>query len=260
MAAPFITHYLELTCGILAASVRLNDVGVQEDTLAMNIPKQIPVNQWLYNGKNMLSVRCWAPPGTDPADMSGAKVTVRILSLEKGKGEEDLKEVFTVVFPTPGQTPKLPAEVSKEFELKLSFGPWAWRKGEAFAADKVPLDEISAFAERARGALVGKDIDAVMELMNRKNSEMGAAFDIPEKERLADSREFMGRLFATRGWAMEKPDYAAMQTRLHAEGRLVEVLNAKGKELLETPSLDGEFTFCLPLWLAKVEGEWVLCR
>ncbi len=260
MATAFTMYYLEITCRTLAASVRLNDIAVLEDPAGMKLPSRVLVNQWLYDGKNTIETRFWLPPECDPVALSEAKVTVRVLSLEKGRGEQDAKEVFSLVFPGPGEAPDAPTGKSGEFELDVPFANWAWLAGDIFTEENVPADEVQAVAEHARTSLEDRQIEATMALLKTKNAELAAAFGIPVDERLSDSRALFGRMFGTEGWAMGKPDYANMRLQLHAQGRLVEVTDLKGEPILETATLEESYTYCLPLWLAKVGGEWVLCR
>jgi hypothetical protein len=183
-----------------------------------------------------------------------------VLSLEKGKGEEDLQEVVSMVFPKPGETPQFPAEATQAFAVDVPFGAWAWFAGDTLDENNLPLDEIQAFAEDARTVLDKRDIEGTLALVNTKNNEMARAFHLPVEERLADSRSFFEEMFATGGWAMPRPDYTRMQVRLHAQGKLAEVVDPEGAPILQTLSLEGGFSFCLPLWLSRANNAWVLCR
>jgi hypothetical protein len=253
-------HYqLVAECRGPSLAVRVNDIAVHEDEAGAKGDAQVPLNQWLSSGRNTLLVRAGLVPGAAaPTDASTVTVSVVEALVDGGAATETT--LATVAVPSPDTLPQFPLEVTREFELEIPYGDWAWLAGDPFDEDNLPLDEFQAFAERARTVLDSRDMAGTQDLLAVRNRELAQAYYLDPAQRLADSEAFFKELFAAEGWQVEPPDYERMLVRLHADNRLAELTGPKGKPLLQTPTLNSDFTFGLPLFVARVKGALVLCR
>jgi len=243
----------------VSVEVRVNDIRAHEDAAGKGAGAQVLLNQWVSSGKNTLLVRAGLLPGAAaPAPRTSLSVSVVESAIDGGTVTETTVADITV--PSPDTPPQFPLEVSREFQLGIPYGDWAWLAGEPFDENSLPLDELRAFAEQARAALDSRDMAGVQAVLATKNRELAQAYYLDPGQRLAESETFYRELFAAEGWQVGEPDYARMLVRLHADKRLAELTDPSGKPLLQTPALNNDFTFGLPLFVARVKGQLVLCR
>lgn len=253
-------HYqLSIENRNLVVAVKINDVLVHSDRDNRVPHYEMSINQWLFNDENTIAVNLSVAPNMEELSET-VECSIAVEEIVVQGDSQKKTTLTTLAYNHANEDMQFPILLNNTFTIDTSFPVWKWRSGLEFDADNLPYDMIIAFTEKIVHALKAKDGTAVAELLRTKNEELANAYYIPINERLHDSTAFFEKLFAMDGWDIIPPDYGSMVMQLQAENKLLLVANSRGKPLIQTPVLDDDFRFGIPLYLANVNDTFVLCR
>ncbi len=242
------------------ALLKINDIVLdrQAKASAMN-GSSGALGMWARTGSNPVEIIILESSQPKEAGAASVKLTVKQVDKDGEKAgpetslldfawEQKGKETFPLVLKT-------------QFEIKNPLPAWAWEKGDVFTNANLPKEAIYGYVRELIALLNKKDFAGLAPYLRVKTEELSLAQHVPLQEGLTDQEQFFkSELFSDPKWSMVPLKGKSLVFNLHAGGRLVEVVDAKGGSPVHTGELKDEGTFSLKLFLARINGKWTLCR
>ncbi|NLD91779.1 MAG: hypothetical protein GX639_03830 [Fibrobacter sp.] len=237
----------------------INDCIVFSNSFHQVPATSFPVNQWVLNGVNTLKANVSINPHwTEELNEQSFKI---VLKQYEGTPDNLVETVISSLEWEYIPDTQFPVNLTQEFSLDIPYGNWGWYDADAFNEDTVPVDSLKQYITSLHTALVNKDYTALEPFLTTKSTELAHAFGIPLNERFDDQKTFfITELFSHPAWGLEPLNFENMIFQFHAQGRLVEVIDIKGKSLIQSAILDEGYNFSLPLFLCHKNDQWILCR
>jgi hypothetical protein len=239
--------------------VFINDCIVFSNSFHQIPSTSLPVNQWVQNGVNTLKVNVSINPHWTE-ELNEQSFTI-VLKQYEGTPDNLTETVISELQWKYLPDTHFPVNLTQEFTLDIPYGNWCWHDADVLNEDTVPVESLKPYITLLHTALANRDYSALEPFLTTKSTELAKAFAIPLNERFDDQKSFFTtELFSHPSWGLEPLNFDSMIFQFHAQGRLIEVLDIKGKPLIQSAILDEGFNFNLPLLLCHKNDQWILCR
>lgn len=212
--------------------VRINDCPVLSDSEGNAVTTNMPINQWLRNGANVLTLALERPP------MGTGECKAEVLVGDVGSWPQPGYPIGSLTraapalpegWDLPDAPPLWPPRVVKAhltFRASLPGPPWRWDQAPPAVLLQSDCAAILVEARELWQALERRDRARVEQLFALRNRELGPArFQTPEERR----GEFMGTmddLLDPAEWRLMPLDEQDLEYRSYAHGRLVHLVDA----------------------------------
>ena len=242
----------------VALAISINDIQVFVDRFHTMPNNQVSINQWLYNGENIIDINISVNPRFEH-QLRAQSASIKVVHYSGVKPDFTPSTVKEIQWKYAPDETAFPVNLHDLFTLEIPYGNWSWQRGVSLTKETIPLDSLHEFLTRVHTALAAKDFEALKPVLQTKATELALAYSIELSERLSGQADFFKELFANPAWAMQPLNLEEIQPIFHAQGRLVEIVDRKGMSPLKSTDLDGD-TFSLPMRLSLIDNCWVLCR
>lgn len=252
-------HYrLEVSNHFTAISIRVNDIGLFDDHYNKTIDKKLGINQYVNTGINEIDIKLWVPPDME---VLPKKLDCSIIIAEyTGSDAKFDKKILRKIDWSWNSEAVFPVQLKDSFTVEADFPFWTWREGEKISEDFLDKSSLNLYIATLHKIMADKDYLKLAPLLKIKTNELGAALYVPESERFQDEDEFFKDIFSDPLFAMRPVDWDGLVIRYHAENRLIEVVDRKGNPPIFTTPFRDDSAFGIELYLARKNGEWILCR
>jgi hypothetical protein len=255
--------------------LRINDCPLQESWGNPVSCIQV-VNEWLRNGRNVLTAQLLPLPGEDRL-RPGAQLNLE-LTVREDSGEQ--REVVGRLVFQAGQAsfrqgraagwlePRLASRrdgprlcLSLPLQLDVPFPRWAWEDAPAIPASVETIRGLFAELTALHGLFAAGDVEAVIARSRERNSERAISnySDLAEQEE--GQRDSYLSLRNNPAFGLQPLLPENVQLRLHGDGHLARLVSDFGESPLYYADKDaaclGELLF---LFRRSRGGGWVVCR
>jgi hypothetical protein len=243
----------------IAITVYVNKIIVFTNRFHLQPYKELSVNQWVANGINTFVVNIAINPKFFE-ELKEQSLDMYINLLE-GTYPDLSKIILKENHWKYSEDTQFPVNITSEVKIDLPYGNWSWYDGDDLSDENFDLLTLRNFLTSIHTALNNKDYEMLSPHLQTKASELAAAYGIPLNERLSDQKDFFeNELFNTVGWGVLPMELDELVFRYHAGGRLIEVLNRKGKSPIQSLPMEDNVHFSIPLFLCHKNNQWILCR
>ena len=231
----------------------------------------IPVHQYLVDGNN--EIELIVNPGLSPSkartahrelDSTGVQAVARLVKYPVGVYPGDASGEVLGEIGWKGQNAKkeiFPKIVATKIELGPMFGRWQWQDAEQVTLDKKTLAEISVYVDKFYAAFAASKSQELLDFAKVRIQEGDKAY--PGTNVVAENvmvvRDVEERKYDTR-WKVAPLQPAQFDFRVHAEGRIVEIINADWKTPFRGVFVGTDEDYSYSMFLSKIKGQWVMVR
>jgi hypothetical protein len=263
MAAPSQPNYsLEVNLEGCTYDVRVNDGPVYENTRGFPVVSQFPVNRWLRNGQNELSLRLLPVPGT--ASIDDAKCTLIVYKRERGAERATRSEVARLEYPggPPSRRDGAATLVQSQFSASVPFGLFRWFTSPEIMPGDATMAELVRELEGFHALLEAKNVDAILAAVRERDREDAAASYQTLQEQAANSRLEYSQMFDEAQYTLRPFLVKDLRLRLFGNRRLARVeLVSNGHSPLYYLTSDRRSAGYVSLTFCKdASGKWLIIR
>ncbi|MGL1935295.1 MAG: hypothetical protein OCD01_09750 [Fibrobacterales bacterium] len=242
----------------LAYNVSVNDVIITSNRENISAPNELTINQWIKQGVNSYQAHLFVPPSLFEK-IEEQYFIIEFVETTIVDGSSSEQVIYKKEWSWE-QNVEFPIIFSDSIDINPPLNELLWDTGESINQSSLNLDDLKQFVERIWGYMHTKNFTMLEPLITPKAKELAQAYHIPIEDRLQGQREFFTmELFNEPGWGMQSIDWTGINIEYFAAGKLLQILDNKGRDLLKSNPLDGD-TFSLPLFLAFKDNQWVICR
>ena len=239
----------------LAADLRINDLPIYKDdgTRGGGSIGGV-VNDSVVDGHNTVNVVLHPLPG-HPHITPGSLISIKISELQSNG---DVVTLYTYQWKAEdAHTPLLRAHGG--FVSQTHFGLLAWQRATPVILDAATEAGVRTLIVRLHEAMDTKNLAQMTALLTIKARD-GAVLSGPaEAAFVADQESYFRQKFAQPGWRMQ-PLEAGLRYQLYGEGRVVNVTDAQGREVLRSrPDHDGVMVG-VTASVSLLDGQWTITR
>jgi hypothetical protein len=250
---------LEINNHKIATSVFVNDVLVFTNRFHKEAKKELSINQWVSKGLNTVRVNLAINPQWFEELKEQSFDTV--IALYEGVEDNLTKTILKEIHWKYTLDTQFPVNIADEFELDIPYGNWAWLNADVLSDEKFNIESLKQYITNLHEILDHKDYNNLAPIVHYKSSELAAAYGIPIDERISDQKSFfIDELFKYPSWGLLPLNLEDLTFQYHANGRLIQVLNIRGKSPIQSNTLADDVNFSIDLFLCHKDGEWILCR
>ncbi len=259
----------------LRVEIRVNDIPVISLLPGeADMPAEVPVNEFLVSGSNVVSVILHAGPVPSqvkspwtPDEKTGPYAGISTLVLRIARYAED--QDTTRHDPPPllsvdwsGVAAPVPQTMERELVVGDSIFPWAWISAERFARlDATTYRPAFDLLNHLHQLLVARQIAEFVAAMRLKLDEITIrAYGVSREPMLATMTRVLEQYSSDPAWTLLPLDPDAIDLRLVADGRLIECLRKDGHRALQYVRPDNQSTFFLPAMVGRFNSSWQVLR
>jgi hypothetical protein len=243
----------------IAIAVLVNDVLVFTNRFHLAPYKELSINQWVTNGSNSFKINISINP--DWFETLKEQSFDMAIALYEGVRGDFTKTVLKEIQWKYQEDTQFPVLLEETIEVDLPFGNWTWYDADVLSDENFDLDSLKQYISFMHTAFANKDYNNLAPLLHTKASELAAAYGIPIDKRISDQKSFfVNELFQYPSWGLLPLNLKDLTFQYHANGRLVQVLDIKGKSPIQSNTLSDDVNFSIDLFLCHKDGEWILCR
>jgi|GEM_PF-1861569 len=251
-------YFLSVEAVNIHATVTLNGAPlvVHKDGTGLTVDK--PVTTWLMPGKNKLEVNL-NPLPNEPSIRGSIKVSI-FLHDPSSDSPTPSKVYADVLYPT-GDVDENSAAFSKKVEFNFTDEVITnlWRDAKTLTGisdgDKKIIFDI---VENLRNSLLSKDTSEATNLQIYKIQEDALAENKDFKKIISVTNSTYQWLSQQKGLTSNTVSLEDIRLKLLADNKVVYVSKANGDNVLQLESDD--LFFEIPIYMAKINGEWKLVR
>jgi hypothetical protein len=250
---------LEIDNHKIATSVFVNDVLVFTNRFHKAANKDLSVNQWVTRGFNSFRVNLAINPHWFE-ELKEQSFDMLIAQYE-GNYPNLTKNVLKEIHWKHTDETQFPVNIIEEFKLDIPYGNWTWLNADVLLDGNFNIESLKQYITNLHSTIDNKDYSSLAPIVNTKATELAAAYGIPIDERIRDQKAFfMDELFKYPSWGLLPLNFEDLTFQYHANGRLIQVLDIKGKSPIQSNTLSDDVNFSIDLFLCHKNGEWILCR
>lgn len=259
---------IEVQCDYIKVEIHLNDIKVLVKECTENNISQVKLNPWIVEGTNHLRIllgytsQHWVARGNE--EVATPIIPLFKFKLVKGEhGKEPSEEGVIVDYQwqadiSPLQFDGMTTVWEQYIQIQEGFGHWLWEsapKGKLSTKDE---KEIFALIRKTHTALVNREVEHLMQLMEIKLIEMSKALGIPKQTIENSQRTFFISLFQSPDWSMAPLDFNTLALMPQAEGRLIAIENRANN--LPLRGFANNNTVSFKLMVSRINGKWQIIR
>lgn len=256
-APPLYTVQLEL--GGVAWEARVNDAPLFAEPQGFNTLTELPINRWVRNGANNLSLRLRPRPKQTGIPLN-TRLSAVIYSRDVGAERQSRREVGRLEYPGPTADQNGTTVLQTTFQAPVPYAPFLWFASETIADSEETRLALAREVERFYQWLVDKDLEAIVQALAARDGEDAAAMYRSVAEQQENTR-FMYRRLAGGGDYELRPvrtDVALL--KIYGDGRLACLELSNGKSPIYYRAGSPDLVAYLPLLFCRNHGRWVIIR
>lgn len=239
----------------LAADVRMNDLPIyKDDGTGGGGSIGGVVNDSVVDGHNTVNVVLHPLSGHSHI-APGGLISIKISELQSNG---NIATLYTYQWKAEdAHTPLLRAH--GEFASKTHFGLLAWQGATPVTLDAATEAGVHALIVRLHEAMDMKDLAQMTALLTIKARDGATLSGFSDAAFVADQESYFRQKFAHPGWRMQ-PLPSELHYQLYGKGRLVNVTDARGREVLRSrPDHDGVMVG-VTAFASLLDGQWTITR
>jgi hypothetical protein len=242
----------------VSAELLVNGVPISSDDFEFEGAGSLPANLWLKPGKNSIVVRVRAYPRQGGGD---AYYSLVVTKAKGGQFADEGEKLASYEWKAGTSKEALPQEKSFELTPAPPLILELWTRTETLVLDSGTEREAREFLKAVGDAYANYDLERVWALTEFKNLEYLRALSDQTRSPAEFKKELKVFFETLKGQkARFAPiDTATARLTLLADGRLIKCRTRDGKEVLVAGTGDGQ-EIVIPLYLARVNGRWVVAR
>jgi hypothetical protein len=263
---PFYTVQLALYGCV--PEVRVNDGPAFEDPDGACDVVEVPVNEWLCDGDNRLSLLLRPLPGEPDFD-ARTDVEAVVYVREIDQPRELRQEVARLSYafatdpdPRPPGLEELPElRFDTAFAARLPLPRWRWLSGVPVTDRERAFAEVLAETRAFRKQLQAGDLDGVSSRLRLRDEDTARALYEDLEERRAVTRAEFTELLNDGACELAPLEEEGMTLRLFGRGRLARLDAANGEAPVWYFERGPSLAIYLPLiFFQRAPGNWSVCR
>lgn len=239
----------------LAADVRMNDLPIYEnDGTRGGGSVGGVVNDSVIDGHNAVSVVLHPLPGHSHIT-PGSLISIKISELQPSG-----KPVLLYTYQWKAEDAHVPLlRTHGGFVSHTHFGVLAWQRATPVTLDAATEASVRALVVQLHEAMDTKNLAQMTALLRIKSRDGATLASFSDAAFVADQESYFRQKFAQPGWGM-KPLEAGLRYQLYGEGRVVNVTDAQGREVLRSlPDHDGVIVG-VTASVSLLGGQWTITR
>lgn len=275
---PYFT--MQVSAASCRFDVRVNDIPMIRGEGPLT--SEFPVNPWVFTGENELSVELH-PPGSEPDFKESSSIELLLYQRPSGSPRKDRQLIDGIRFRAADAVGSLRAgfrtgrltgedklKISKlqkgalratlKLDLKTPFPRWAWLDAQVIKDTPSLKKELLSEYERFWNALKKKDIRAVVEMTDKKATEIAAAYYLKNTEAGHEKIEL-------KRWVSSKEVYLAdlvvedLDLEVIGNGRLAQLVDADKDSPLVFVENDNTLAHYISgIYCRPSSGKWLQIR
>ncbi|AOP35857.1 hypothetical protein A0128_02700 [Leptospira tipperaryensis] len=238
----------------MIGSIEFNGMTILPESKADDVSGQIDLNVWILPGVNKIKVKGLRKKKED-------EIAPRIQAIlylgQKGQFPDEGQKISGYEWKEGEETQrKLP------FEEEISFTPTEippselWKIAEEIQWNADDKEKIQKLIADLYNGFQKKDEKKLLQLMEFRTKEFARARYISPDEEIKDLNKGVKSILKSVGGKLDKLELGDLQFQLIADKKVISVLTKTGKSPIESKKIG----FSVPLFLSKIQGEWVISR
>jgi hypothetical protein len=261
--APQPYYTLQVDVAGCAYDIRMNDAPVYENRRGFPMAAEFPVNRWLRNGENRMSVRVYPVPGRPGLDKE-AKCTLTVYRREREAARESRVEEARLEYPGGATRGADDGATIAEapFTAAVRFGLFRWFTSPDIADNDATLAELVGELERFHGMLEARDLAGLLEAVGERDREDASANYQSLADQQDNSRREYGQFFDDSEYTLRPLIVKNLRLRIYGNGRLARVtLLSNGQSPLYYLTANRQTAGYIGLLFCRsATGKWIIIR
>lgn len=263
---------LEARVAGVGAELHVNDIPVARIGLPGARSAAVPVNQYVVQGSNRLSLV--VNPGPSPARaleadpepsratgaMASATLSVYRRGAVSGDGSGEVLASVSWTARVDGEAEAFPQRVDTELAVPLDLGPWAWQAADQLALDEQTVGEVAGLIDIVRSGLEAADLSSFLDLAARGLREIARAYDDSPDEGVSTLRAVVQHSRGAPHWRFPPLAREVWDLRLVANSRMIECIGKDWEPIVRSVTDAEENSFLMPMLVGRIGGQWAILR
>lgn len=255
------------------AEAWVNDVPVGMLQPGYNSPASIPVNEFIVQGRNTVSIVLHAGPvpsqadqpwPNDPAAVSyhgAAKLSMTLALYQPEQNPLSDTPPPAASIEWEGVAAPLPERIDREFSISVAFGTWTWERATRFSAIDASLRyQAMDYLKFLHGLIATQQFDRFLDQSSLKLEEASDRAYAISSEQMKRSTLQMLQSHSQPPWVLDPLDPDTVDLRLVGSGRMIQCLRRDRSQVVQFRKPESRATFFLPLMIGRLGNAWVLLR
>ncbi|MBM9578269.1 hypothetical protein JWG45_14020 [Leptospira sp. 201903070] len=235
-------------------SIEFNGMPIVSESQTDDVSGQIDLNVWILPGVNKIKVKGLKKRKEDEM---GPRIKAVLYLGQKGQFPDEGQKIAGYEWEEGKET-----EVKLPLEEEISFTPAEippselWKIAEEIqlnAEDKVKIQKL--ITDLYNG-FQKKDEKKLLQLMEFRTKEFARARYYPLDDEVKDLKKGVRSILKSVGGKLDKLELGDLQYQLIGDKKVVSILTKAGKNPIESKKIG----FSVPIFLSKIQGEWVISR
>lgn len=254
---PYVTVSVDISGA--KYDVRVNDVSVISDERGFSGKSSSPVNQWLRNGVNNLSVHLSPLPGEDIASMK-ASVSVHIRPLDGDESSSTEVLIWNYDGKTDSDVKVGDKEVAmnKKFLVDLPFPQWKWFTSDVITHDEDTRKDLLKEYQKILKAVESRNVESVIPDFNERFTELA----ISSFKSVDTMTSGYGLVSSAKDQELElspvDPDDSPLV--VFGDGHLAKIIYWDGSAFIGFNFKDGSGSEEYNIIFRRKNGKWIITR
>lgn len=254
-------YFVEVHVYGCAFDIRANDVPIFANPEGRGGALEIPLNNWIRPGRNVLS---WAlgPMGRERRIDSGASCEAIVFVRPMNPTRDDRQEVARLQYlpAAPSDPSASIARNEKAFDAEVPFAASRWFSAAVIGDTKGAYAQVLIELRRLHSLLKDRRIDEVMAFMAIKNEELAQSIYMTREQRSRDARREIERCFA-RNMELLPLEEDRARFSLVGGGRLAAMTRPDGRSILRFREREGTLSAAISAYFCRsAEQGWIWIR
>lgn len=238
----------------LIGSIEFNGMPILPESKMDDVSGQIDLNVWILPGVNKIKVKGLRKK---KEDVVSPRIKAILYLGQRGQFPDEGRKIAAFEWEEGKET-----QVKLPLEEEISFTPAEippsdlWNLAEEIQLTAEDKDQIQKLIADLFNGFQKKDEKKLLQLMEFRTKEFARARYVSPEEEIKDLKKGIQGILKSVGGKLDKLELNDLQYQLIANKKVVSVFTKTGKSPIESNKIG----FSVPLFLSKIQGEWVLSR
>lgn len=235
-------------------SIEFNGMSILSESKGDDVSGQIDLNVWILPGVNKIKVKGLMKRKEDEV---APRIKAVLYLGQKGQFPDEGQKIAGYEWEeATGLKVKLPIEEVITFTPSEIPPSDLWKSAEVIQLNAEDKEKIQKLITDLFDGFQKKDEKKLLQLMEFRTKEFARARYISPDEEIKDLKKGVKSILKSVGGKLDKLELNDLQYQLIADNKVVSVFTKAGNSPIENKKIG----FSIPLFLSKIQGEWVISR
>ncbi|RHX93094.1 hypothetical protein DLM75_00120 [Leptospira stimsonii] len=238
----------------MIGSIEFNGMSILSESKGDDVSGQIDLNVWILPGVNKIKVKGLKKRKEDEV---APRIKAVLYLGQKGQFPDEGQKIAGYEWEeATGLKVKLPIEEVITFTPTEIPPSDLWKSAEVIQLNAEDKEKIQKLITDLFDGFQKKDEKKLLQLMEFRTKEFARARYISPDEEIKDLKKGVKSILKSVGGKLDKLELNDLQYQLIADNKVVSVFTKAGNSPIESKKIG----FSIPLFLSKIQGEWVISR